>query len=337
MNIIKNKTKNNLLSTSILLQKRLNLNLKGLKKYNNIFILNTFKNEKILLIENLKIYQVSNLNTNDLTVDNKILSPLSNKELINSNLLKNNKNIINNKQITDIKSINILNCLLEGINFNYSQQVIYNFNSYNDILIKKIYYLLYNSFISMNTLISKPILNISSEKIRIDFFIYFYKHIKKSNKINSFININKNKINILSLILSHLFKKPVELSLNRIYYPYFDSNIFVNLLANIINILRIKRIVKKFFRKAVIIKNPFHSKRKTLINKIPSVISGIKIKIGGRLLTHRIVPRKTSLNIRKGALSRIRINYLDTARYTNKNNRGAFSITFTSAQIFKSL
>jgi Mitochondrial ribosomal protein (VAR1) len=333
MNTIKNSNKNNLMTTPILLQKRLNLKLKGIIKYNEIFNLNNIKNKKILLIENLKNIQISNLNNKNLMVDTKILSSQVNKVLTNSNLMKN-LNILNNKQITDIKSSNILNCILKGINFNYSQQIIYKFNGYNDILIKKIYYLLFNSFISMNCLISKPVLNISSEKIRIDLFIYLFKFNKQNNKGLSFIKINRNKINILSLILSQLFKKPVELSLNRIYYPYFDSNIFVNLLANIINIIRVRRIVKKLFKKAMIIKNPFN--KKTLMNKIPSVLSGIKFKIGGRLLTHRIVPRKTTLNIRKGALSRIKINYLDTARYTNKNNRGAFSITFTSAQIFKS-
>jgi len=330
MKTFKNNISNNLVTNSFLLQRKLNLKLKGFKKYNDILKINNLSFEKIILIDNIKNSQFSNLNNNNLLDNTKILS---NKGLIN---LTKNKNIFNNKQITDIKSINVLNCLLKGLFFNYSQQISYKFNSNNDILIKRICDLIFNSFINMNSLISKPIFNISSEKIRIDLFIYLFKFNKQIKNGLSFININRNKINLLSMILSNLFKKPVELSLNRIYYPYFDSNIFVNLLANIINIVRVRRIVKKLFKKAMIIKNPFHSKKKTLLNKIPSVISGLKIKIGGRLLTHRIVPRKTTLNIKKGALSRIRISYLDTARYTNKNNRGAFSITFTSAQIFKS-
>jgi hypothetical protein len=72
--------------------------------------------------------------------------------------------------------------------------------------------------------------------------------------------------------------------------------------------------------------------RKIIVTKIPSFLSGINIKIAGRLLTQRVIPRKTINIVRRGALSRIKINYLDKARYTNKNKRGAFSITITTGQ-----
>jgi len=72
-----------------------------------------------------------------------------------------------------------------------------------------------------------------------------------------------------------------------------------------------------------------HKKR---ITHIPSYLSGIKIYIGGRLLTNRVVPRKTVKIIRRGAFARSKVNFLDIARYTNKNRRGSFSITVSTGQ-----
>jgi hypothetical protein len=214
--------------------------------------------------------------------------------------------------------------------FTFSQQINYNFNYVNNILIKKIYCLLFYSFISMNSLISKPIFKLNSEKVIIHLFIFLFKQNKQQNR-NTIININRNKIKILCLILSRLFNKPVELNLNRIYYPYFDSNIFVNFLANIINKIQVRKIYKKFLKKAII-KNPFKLNRKIIAIKLPSLLSGIKFKFAGRVLTQKVIPKKTINIVSKGALARIKINYLDKARYTNKNKRGAFSITITTGQ-----
>jgi hypothetical protein len=182
----------------------------------------------------------------------------------------------------------------------------------------------------MNSLISKPVFEITNEKVVIHLFFYLFKENNKKNinKNNTFIKINRIKLNIILKILSRFFNKPVELDLVRLYYPYFDSNIFVNLLAKLINKIQIRIIMQKFFKKAII-KNPIKLNRKTNITKIPSFLSGINLKIAGRLLTHRIVPRQTLKIIRRGALARGKIKYLDEARYTNKNKRGAFSLTIS--------
>jgi len=85
--------------------------------------------------------------------------------------------------------------------------------------------------------------------------------------------------------------------------------------------------VKKFIGKAiktklsnVVIRN----------NKyLPSDLTGIKIRVAGRLLTQRVVPRKTVKTINRGALARCNAMFVETARFTNKNKRGAFSITIS--------
>jgi len=167
---------------------------------------------------------------------------------------------------------------------------------------------------------------------------YKYKKFKFNQRILfkklasvSLINLFPNKFKILCLILSRLFKKPVELDLIRLHYPYNDSNILVNLLSIMINKIKIRIIFKKLFRKAII-KNP--NKFSKNISSLPAFLSGMNIKIAGRLLTQKVIPRKTIKIIRKGALTKGKINFYDVARLTKKNKRGAFSITISSGQNF---
>src|SRR3984957_6966419 len=216
--------KSNSISNSnlIFLKKIYKYRLKGLQEYNkrlSLYISDSKKNFLLLIKNKSKVDQFSNLN--------KGLLPIKNLKKANEDLLYSKIKILKIKELK------------------FSQQINYNFNSVNNIIIKKIYSLLYYSFLSMKILISKPVFKITSDKVIIHLFIYFFKKQKrykkkyiKTNYIKrnyTIININNNKLKNLCVILSRLFKKPVELDLNRIYYPYFDSNIFVNFIANIIN------------------------------------------------------------------------------------------------------
>nr|YP_009739426.1 ribosomal protein S3 [Tricholoma flavovirens]QIC20270.1 ribosomal protein S3 [Tricholoma flavovirens] len=147
------------------------------------------------------------------------------------------------------------------------------------------------------------------------------------------IKIFKDKFKKLCDILSHLFKKPVQLDLIRLHYPYNDSNILVNLLGIMINKIKLRIIFRKLFEKAVI-KNLNKVTGKKKFNILPAFLSGVNIKVAGRLLTHRVVPRKTVKIIQRGAAATGKINFSDVARYTKKNKRGAFSITVSSGQNF---
>jgi hypothetical protein len=141
-----------------------------------------------------------------------------------------------------------------------------------------------------------------------------------------------DKIKALCGILSNLFKKPVELDLIRLHYPYNDSNILANLLIFMINRIKLRIIAKKLFGKAVLKNKKFSSTKTNKLNVIPAFLSGINIKVAGRLLNNKIVPRKTVKTFRRGAVAKGKINYLDVARCTNKNKRGAYSITVSSGQ-----
>lgn len=228
--------------------------------------------------------------------------------------------------------------------------------------IKNVYAFLENSFKGMSSLISKPIYNITSDKITIQLFVYYiplYSNpsIKAASisrvrqgvgtlphppvqggagiedkNMKKFLSVNNEKLNIICNILSNYFKKPVELELIQLKYPYYNSNIFVNFLGYIINDIKSRKIFSKLFRKAIII-NPTKNTKKIKFSILPALLSGMKIKIAGRIMTNRVIPRKTINIFSRGALARGKVIFVDTARFTNKNKRGAYSISISTGQI----
>ena len=166
---------------------------------------------------------------------------------------------------------------------------------------------------------------------------------KKRNIVkNNLFNLNKfNLFKVFSLkfkliceILSNKFKKPVELQLIRIHQPFYDSNILVNLLSLNIRNKKFKSnvaIEKLYAKKAV--KNLYDYSNKS-VNLIPSFLSGIKIRIGGRLMREPIIPRITTKNFERGATSPGKVNFLDTATITKKNRKGSYTIKIFSGQNF---
>jgi hypothetical protein len=74
-------------------------------------------------------------------------------------------------------------------------------------------------------------------------------------------------------------------------------------------------------------------KRRFKNNKIPSFLSGIYLKLAGRVLTQRIQRRVKSKIIQKGSLARANTDLINTNTFVNKNKRGVFSITIKTGQI----
>lgn len=169
---------------------------------------------------------------------------------------------------------------------------------------------------------------------------------KKSNKIRitlfklrklSLVKYFKFKFKLLCDLLSKQFNKSVELQLIRLHNPNHDSNILVNLLS--INIRnkskKARRAIQNIYKKkSVKIINSFNLKS---VNHIPNYISGLNIKIAGRLMREPIIPRLTNKVFIKGASSPGKVNYLDIASVTNKNRKGAYTITIKSGQNFFNL
>ena len=72
----------------------------------------------------------------------------------------------------------------------------------------------------------------------------------------------------------------------------------------------------------------------TPIKNIPAFLSGLNIKIAGRLMREPIIPRITTKVFEKGAIATGKVNYLDVASITKKNKKGAYTIKITSGQNF---
>ena len=166
---------------------------------------------------------------------------------------------------------------------------------------------------------------------------------KKGTKLqNILFNLNKYnlfkvfspKFKLICEILNKKFKKPVELQLIRIHQPFQDSNILVNLLSLNIRNKKFKTNVQidKLFQKRVI-KSVYDYQNKS-VNFIPTYLSGINIRIGGRLMREPIIPRISKKNFERGARSIGKANYLDSASITNKNRKGSYTLKIFSGQNF---
>jgi Mitochondrial ribosomal protein (VAR1) len=68
-------------------------------------------------------------------------------------------------------------------------------------------------------------------------------------------------------------------------------------------------------------------------NKIPSSLSGIYIKLAGRVLTQKIQKRVKSQIVQKGSLARTKAKSININKFVSKNKRGSFSITIKTGHI----
>jgi hypothetical protein len=70
--------------------------------------------------------------------------------------------------------------------------------------------------------------------------------------------------------------------------------------------------------------------QKKRFSALPGYLTGISLKFAGRLPTQRIVPRKTVKTKDIGSVARKKAILVETARFSNKNRRGSFSITIST-------
>lgn len=332
----------NVFNKKIFNQKILNKKILWVKLYDNYLYLYLNKNtNKIFSILEPKTKINTEVNKTIVNASSPALASVvkaeDNKVQINKNTIKlinTNKNLEVKKEIKIninkyIKTISKYNS--ETVKY---QNIVYQFNNKNKGIQnssvginKNVFILLESTFLSMSSLISKPVIVITPNKVVIQLFYY----LNKLYYNNKFLIINNDKLQSLCLNLSKIYKKPVELELDRLHYPYYDSNILSNMIGLISNIVKLRFIIKKLFSIAKI------QKSHNLINKYtikPSYLSGFKIRVAGRLLTQRVIPRLTVKTIQRGNLAKGKAQFVDSAIFSNKNKRGSFSITVTTGHIF---
>jgi hypothetical protein len=135
--------------------------------------------------------------------------------------------------------------------------------------------------------------------------------------------------------------KPIEFNLIRLHKSDYDSNILAQLFILILKKKNIRIAINKLYTKNNIAVANATAKNSYLMqsqaqehNFIPAYISGLYIKIGGRLMREPIIPRVTNKKFEIGAIATGKVNLVDSARITNKNKKGAYTIKITYAQNF---
>ena len=225
--------------------------------------------------------------------------------------------------------------LFNKLNFNDQKEVIKNFTMPSkqikkiiDIIIKR------NESLKMSdTKAQKRIKRLfNSAFINYSKPIHYSEDNNNINKLQNnsmFLNIYNQRLNILSQLLSKIFNKPVQLELIRLHYPFYDPNIIANLLSYFSENLKIRRLLSKIYKSALITKPTANIQRKRF-SVIPGYLTGLTIKFAGRFPTQKIVPRKTVKTEKIGSLARKKAVLVETARFSNKNRRGSFTISVST-------
>jgi hypothetical protein len=144
---------------------------------------------------------------------------------------------------------------------------------------------------------------------------------------NQFYNLNNIKkiSQMLISILRFFFKKSINLDLNRIYSPFNNLNILGKIVYLLLNKMALDRLKKILIKGAF---NPYRrlTKNKKSNNLAPSLIKGIEIKVAGRLLKQRVIPKKTTKLYKKGIFNRTQIFTSYKTFLIGKNKRGAYGL-----------
>ena len=270
---------------------------------------------------------------------------INSKEIVKNSVNENKTSYYNLVDMLNIKpkKINLANILNQrylktfstlDIELAQNQSILYEFNSKtlnSKILNNNVSKILEYSFFEMSSVISRPYFYVTPKNVIINLF-YFVINKELSNK--KFLNINLEKLEGLSTKLSKFFKKPIKLDLTQIYSISNNSQI----LAHILGKLGLKRknsftrIIGRFLKHQS--KKIFFRKNQNQISRFSTILTGVNINLGGRLMRGKIVPRRTVKKIQYGSLARSKSNYVTTARLTQKNKRGSFSFTVSIGHKF---
>ncbi len=220
------------------------------------------------------------------------------------------------------------------IELSQNKNVLYEFNPKtlnSKILNKTVNKILEYSFFEMSSVISTPLYCITPKYAII--YLFFLVNNKKLS-FKNFLNLNLNKLEGLSTKLSKHFKKPIKLELTQLYSVSHNSQILVNILGTLGLFRRnsFSRIIGKFLRHQS--KKIFFRSNINYISKFSTLLTGVNIKLGGRLMKGKIVPRRTVKKIQYGSLARSKSNYVSTGTRTQKNKRGSFSFTVSIGHKF---
>lgn len=175
---------------------------------------------------------------------------------------------------------------------------------------------LINHFFSpINALTGKPVFTVSANTVVVHVFYY----IPAANHA-----LNSNTVNNLGEALSSIFGGPVELRLVKLHYPYLDGHILAQFIAMNTQDYTLSQILRRVFGSISPVKNI--DSANVLASDLPSHIVGIKVRVSGRLMMERSRPRQTVQTQQIGSFSKDNLALVDSASFTTKNKKGAFTV-----------
>jgi hypothetical protein len=170
-------------------------------------------------------------------------------------------------------------------------------------------------FTPINALAGKPVFTVKSDSVIIHVFYYI------PAKGRAF---NNNTVNNLGEVLTSVFGKQVELRLIKQRYPYLNSYILAQWIANAAQSNKLVQIVRRLFSSVAPVKDT--GTIEALASALPSHIVGMKVRVSGRLMTERSRPRQTVQTAQIGSFSKGNLSLVDFASFTTKNKKGAFTV-----------
>jgi len=282
---------------------KFNLNIKIIKLIikNNIILTNTFNNYSNIPVN--RNYNLDELNI----LNNKIKEALLSFEIYN-NKAHNNSNLLRNN-IIKFKWLGIL--LSKIFNKNVSIELIRLWNVGLEPTI-------------LSKIISK---NSSTDKSSVIFKKLWKKIV--INQANKLISARQNSLLESKNLVYNNFNKLGIKNINNevisiVPYNINSNNSSKNNLNSNIKLLDNNKANLKFIQVNDFINNLniYNSNPITLAKMV-----GLSIKIGGRLTKERIQPKRTVKQITVGSVKGDKTKIIDSYQYTNKNKRGAFTIS----------
>ena len=131
--------------------------------------------------------------------------------------------------------------------------------------------------------------------------------------------------------LSTLLDANVKLELVQLKRPFHNSEIlskYLNLSSFSYKFVQlINKLLKKIrFSHHRNYRNIKNSETKLNLEQ-KSIISGVKLRLGGRTHRQKIIPRKTVQQIQRGSLANNKVSLLETSLSRGKTRRGAYSFS----------
>lgn len=161
------------------------------------------------------------------------------------------------------------------------------------------------------SLVGKPLFTISPDKAIIQVFYYAQND-----------NMSNESIIALGNSLTRCWNRTVEIRLIRLNHSVLDSSIFAQYLTANGGKYSFNRIIDMLKANLPTVVSDGVEKETGDI----SYITGVKVKLSGRLTTQRSAPRQTVQTGRIGSSAKSKYGTVDYSQHTTKNKLGAFTV-----------